>query len=60
MNNKFEGKIENLTLNPLEASSIIDSIPNEELPSFFGICSAKNLPLEVWNEIAVNITISIK
>jgi len=53
MNNQFEGIIENLLQSPRAASSFIESIPDSEMPSFFGICSAKNLPLEIWNSIAV-------
>lgn len=53
MSNKFEGIIENICSQPRVAGSYIVDIPDEEMPAFFGICSAKNLPLEVWNAIAV-------
>jgi len=53
MNNKFDPIIESLISQPRSSSVFIKDIPDDEMPSFFGICSAKNLPLEVWNAIAV-------
>ena len=55
MNVKFEGIIENLLAKPKEAASIIEAILDEDMPNFFGVCSAKNLPLEIWNSLAVLI-----
>ena len=55
--NIFEKTIENILQNPRAGASSIEAISDTEMPAFLGFCAAKNLPLEVWNSIAVKLPI---
>lgn len=53
MSFSFDNTIEKLLQSPRDASLYLSPLSDEDMPNFFGVCSAKNLPLEIWNSIAV-------
>ena len=54
MSLNYESLVEKLSSEETSATSTLAEL-SYDFPKFIGFCSAKNLPLELWAKMAVNL-----
>ena len=53
MSLNYESLVEKLSTDETPATSTLSELSYYDFPKFIGLCSAKNLPLDLWAKMAV-------